>query len=236
MNKNYICVFDFETDSSDPETCSPVELSALIIHPRQLQVVPNSKFYSPIRPEGIDDEDYIEKHRKTLVWHSQQHGKEVDQIIEEWKDSPPMNLVWDAFKQYIKKYNSNQTKRTLYTAPVAAGQNVRNFDLPIIDRLAAKYKDTNVEGRNKLFNVRDVIDILDLTFYWFENNMDLSSHKMDALRKYFGLSTENAHEAQKDVEQEAELICRFLRLHRVCSEKVTFNDSLISGVNDEDNT
>ena len=44
INYNKICVFDFETDGSDPKECSPVQIAAVIVDPINLEIVPNSEF------------------------------------------------------------------------------------------------------------------------------------------------------------------------------------------------
>jgi len=43
-NYHKICVFDFETDGSNPECCSPVQIAALMIDPKKLEVIPDSEF------------------------------------------------------------------------------------------------------------------------------------------------------------------------------------------------
>jgi DNA polymerase III epsilon subunit-like protein len=48
---------------------------------------------------------------------------------------------------------------------------------------------------------------------------------MDALREFFGLSTENSHDALVDVQQGAELLCRFLKLQRGISSKVNWKNN-----------
>ena len=50
MIYNKICVFDFETDGKNPYECSPVQLSAVMIDPIRLEIIPNSKFNAYLRP------------------------------------------------------------------------------------------------------------------------------------------------------------------------------------------
>ena len=38
MNNRWIIVFDWETDSPDPDTCNPVELAAVPVDPRTLEL------------------------------------------------------------------------------------------------------------------------------------------------------------------------------------------------------
>ncbi len=225
MNKNFICVFDFETDSSDPnsELCNPVELSAKMVHPRTLQVVPNSEFSKLIRPEGIEDrEKYIKDHKSTLDWHCKKDKVSVNELLDKWEGAPDQKTVFEKFKEYLLQYNSKQERRTQYSAPIAAGHNIVKFDLLIMDRICSKLGMVTSRGNNNLFHNRDVIDSMHLMFYWFESNPDVKSYSFDFIREYFNLDAEGAHSADVDVDQTADLIMRFLKLHRRCLEKVKF--------------
>jgi DNA polymerase III epsilon subunit-like protein len=48
---------------------------------------------------------------------------------------------------------------------------------------------------------------------------------MDNLRDYLGISKEGAHDALKDVKDCAEVLIRFMKLHRNLADKVKFKDS-----------
>ena len=45
------------------------------------------------------------------------------------------------------------------------------------------------------------------------------------MRDYFGMSKDNAHDALGDVLDCAEILIRFLRLHRNMASKIKFRDS-----------
>jgi DNA polymerase III epsilon subunit-like protein len=66
---------------------------------------------------------------------------------------------------------------------------------------------------------------MNLIFYWFESNNDLKSYTLDSLRDYFGISKVGAHDAFKDVQDCAEILIRFLRLHRNLGNKIKFKNS-----------
>jgi len=97
--------------------------------------------------------------------------------------------------------------------------------MKIVDRLSKKYKNVNKEGVSSLFYPRDVIDIMNLIFYWFEGSNDLKSYSLDNLREYLGISKDGAHDALKDVKDCAEILIRFLRLHRNMFGKIKFQGS-----------
>ena len=122
-------------------------------------------------------------------------------------------------------YHIRSDRKSCFTAPIAAGYNINRFDLPIMQKLSVKYKNVNKEGNSSLFYPRDVIDVMNLIFYWFEASKDLKSYSLDNLRDYLGISKEGAHDALKDVKDSAEIMIRFLKLHRKLGAKVKFRDS-----------
>ena len=66
MNYNKICVFDFETDGTNVDTLNPVQLAAVIVDPRKLELVKGGEFNSFIKPETFDEPDYYDKNRSTI--------------------------------------------------------------------------------------------------------------------------------------------------------------------------
>ena len=129
------------------------------------------------------------------------------------------------FVEYLDKYHSRSSKKSQFSAPIAAGYNIYRFDLPIINRLSIKYGNTNKEKNTNLFYPRDTVDILNLVFYWFEQNSELKSYTLDSLRDYLGISKEGAHDALKDIRDSAEILIRFMKLHRRVAGGVKFKDS-----------
>lgn len=240
--KNYICVYDFETDGTDPKKCEPVQIAAVMLNPITLEIVENSEFSSFMRPYGIDDAEYFQEHEKTIHWHAKNYESEYphmssdekDQaamkIFDTWKEAPYQSQVFADFAAYLIKYNTNQSRRTKFTAPIRAGANIRKFDNVILDRKCCEFKMASKEGEQKIFHPRDIVDIIDLCFYWFENLQEPKSYSMDELRKFFGLSGHGAHDALNDVRDESAIIRRFLKLHREIAPKVKFKNSMLEAV------
>ena len=225
MNNNYICVFDMETDDVNPQLCQPTQLAALMVHPYTLNVIEGSEFNSMMRPIDIDNDNYYLEHQKTLEWHGKNQHKTGQQVFEDWKAAPPQKQVWQTFTDYLEKYNSSQSRKTIYSSPLACGYNILGFDCIIIDRLSKLYGNIGKDGRNNLFFGRDKIDIMLYCFMWFENRKEPASYSMDVLREFFGMETEGGHDALKDVRDTAEIFIRFQRLCRKTGEKVKFKDS-----------
>lgn len=228
INYNKICVFDFETDGSDPFVCSPVQIAAVMIDPLQLSIIPGSEFNINFKPEVLENNaDYIYE-GDILDFHAKVKGSSKENVLAEWKGYPSQKSSWTLFTDYLMKYHCRGSKKSQFTAPIAAGYNIHRFDLNIVDRLSKKYNNLNKENRSNIFFMRDVIDIMHIIFLWFENNQDLSSYTLDNVRDYFGISKDGAHDAIKDVKDTAEILIRFMKLHRRLSHKILFRDSFTS--------
>jgi len=225
INYNKICVFDFETDGCNPSICSPVQIAAVMIDPIKLEIIPNSEFNANFKPEVLENDDTYHYETDILDFHARVKGCSKDDVFKEWMKYPKQENSWKMFVSYLDKYHSRTSKKSQFSAPIAAGYNIYRFDLPIIDRLSNKHGNTNKEGKTSLFYPRDVADVINLVFYWFEHNSDLKSYTLDNIRDYFGIDKEGAHDAIKDVRDTAEILIRFLKLHRSMSHKIKFKDS-----------
>lgn len=225
INYNKICVFDFETDGSDPSVCSPVQLAAVMVDPIKLDIIPNSDFNVTFKPEVIEKDPEYEYTTDVVDFHAKVSGCSKADIMERWRNNPSQEHSWKMFVDYLDKYHSRSSRKSQFSAPIAAGYNIYRFDLPIMDRMAVKYGNTNKEGRNGIFFPRDVIDIINLMFYWFEQNGELKSYSLDSVRDYFGISKEGAHDAIKDIKDSAEIMIRFMKLHRRLANNIKFKDS-----------
>lgn len=228
-NIQKICVFDMETDGSNPEICSPVQIAAVIIDPYRLEIVKNSEFNISLKPSAIEDNpEYAYADSDVLDFHAKVQAKSKDDILEAWRGYPKQDIGWKNFVSYLQMYHTRSDRKSCFTAPIAAGYNINRFDMKIIERLSLKYKNLNKEGKTDLFYPRDLIDVMHLVFYWFEGNSELKNYTLDNLRNYFGLNKENAHDALKDVKDTAQLLIRFLKLHRSLSQKIKFKDAFVT--------
>jgi DNA polymerase III epsilon subunit-like protein len=225
INYNKICVFDFETDGSNPKECSPVQIAALIIDPIKLEIVPNSEFNIFFKPETLAANENYEYTTDILDFHAKVKGCSKDDVLSQWKNYPSQEQSWKMFINYLDMHHSRSSKKSQFSAPIAAGYNINRFDLNIIERLSIKYGNLNKENRTDIFYPRDVIDVMNLIFYWFEHNNDLKSYTLDSLRDYFGISKDGAHDALKDVQDCAEILIRFMKLHRNLGSKIKFKNS-----------
>lgn len=224
-----ICVFDFETDGSDPNVCSPVQLSAVIVDPIKLEIISGSEFNVFLKPELIEQDPGYQYTTDIIDFHSRVKGCSQEDIYKQWREYPSQEISWTSFVNYLDKYHcGGRKKKNMFSAPIAAGYNINRFDLKIIHRLSEKYK--NIEAKENISNLfypRDVIDIMNLVFYWFEN-LDIKSYSLDNIRDYLGIDKTGAHDAVKDVIDSANILIRFLRLHRNLSSKIKFKGSFVN--------
>lgn len=225
INYNKICVFDFETDGSDPKICSPVQIAAVIIDPIQLEIIEGSEFNINFKPEVLEASEEYQYTTDILEFHSKVKGCSQEDVLNQWKKYPKQEISWKLFTNYLDKYHTRSSKKSQFSAPIAAGYNIYRFDLPIVNRLSIKYNNTNKEGNSDIFFPRDVVDVMNLVFYWFEHNNELKSYTLDTLRDYFGIDKTGAHDALKDVKDTADILIRFMKLHRNLSQKIKFKNS-----------
>ncbi len=227
-NLQKICVFDMETDGANPELCSPVQIAAIMVDPNRLEIIRDSEFNISLKPSALEENsEYNYSDSDVLDFHAKVQGKAKDDILDSWRNFQKQDVGWKTFVSYLEMYHTRSERKSCFTAPIAAGFNINRFDLKIIERLSAKYKNLNKEGKTSLFYPRDVLDVMNLMFYWFEGNNELKNYTLDHIREYFGIDKTGAHDALKDVKDTANLLIRFLRLHRNMSNKVKFRNSFV---------
>lgn len=226
-NFQKFCVFDMETDGSNPDLCSPIQIAAVIVDPLKLEIVENSEFNISMKPELLEqNKEYDYSDSDILDFHAKVRSCSKADILGSWQNFQSQENGWKMFVSYLEMYHARTNgKKSCFSAPIAAGYNINRFDLRIIERLSKKYNNLNKEGRSSLFYPRDVVDVMNVLFYWFEYNNELKNYTLDNLRDYLGISKEGAHDALKDVKDTASIMIRFLKLHRSLGNKVKFKGS-----------
>lgn len=205
INYNTLIVWDTETGSVDPHTTEVLQIAAVAINPRSLKVIEGSEFNIYCKPRD---------------WGKVEEGAlRVNKLSKEIIDEKGFELktAWTQFTEYLQSFNRKGSK---FTAPIPCGANIRNFDMIIFDRLCKEFN-----SPQDLFFRRNIVDVLDLAFLWFESSSIPAKYNMDALRDFFGLSKENAHNAVEDCRQCAQIISRFLAFHRKLSAPEKFQNA-----------
>lgn len=218
LNFNTLICLDFETSSPFAHTTQPLELAAVAIHSRSLDIIPGSEFCSLIRPSNIDEvQDGALKVNKICCGPEKTGGLAYVEERDCLK-APPLDVVWKQFSEYVRQYNY---KKNSFTAPILCGYNVLNFDKIIVDRICKERGQWDDERQaNTLFSNFRTLDLMDLVWYHFEDSSNVPNIKLTTICELVGMEVAGAHEALQDVRNTAQLITRFMNLIRRTSKKV----------------
>lgn len=209
MNYNDIIVFDFETTGKHPETAQIVQIGAVAIHGRKLEIKAGSEFNCLVKP--LYGEECAKAGLQELGDEAIKiHGKTHEML----KDAMSVKSGLENFKEYVDSHNY---KKTSWTAPIPFGYNSVGYDHPILDR---ELQSNNIDY---FFHPIYKLDALHFMWAFFENDKDIRSLSGDNLiRGHMGYSKGEAHDALSDVIMTAEVICKTLHLIRTTSSKIKF--------------
>ena len=212
LNMNNLCIFDWETCNLNKDISSPIQIAAVMLHPRTLEEIEGSRFESlmrPIDPTKIEDKA-LEVNKKTR-----------EQIMA----ATEQKIVWKMFVDYLNTYNY---KKSSFTAPIACGHNIFNFDLPIYRAMAVEYKNVDKRGEPNLFNPIYAIDTMQMCFTWFESLKNPEKLNLSAICTYLGMDPEEiagAHDAMNDVLLTAAILRRFMQFGRNIAKTTKFKNA-----------
>ena len=212
MNHRWIIVYDLETDGPDPTTANPVEIAAVPVNPRTLEIKMDDTFEVTVKPPGIDKDDYFTTGvQKTIDWHASTRGCSSEDIVSTWKKGKSQKVAMKNFCSYLQKYHieKDPMRRIYFTEPAYSGYNVDGFDDIIIRNMCDRHK------LDYPFAKMGNMDLLHYITYWFENMPEPENYKMDTLKEFFGLQSHGqAHSAISDVVDTAKILVRFLKFAR----------------------
>lgn len=209
-------MYDWETvarvgsKATNPNEAEPIQLTAKVIHPRRLEVIEGAIFSTYIKPPFPREE--VES--DVLSWHSRVSGKSTNELLDLWYAAPEADLVFGQFIDFINRYHSDCKRKSIFSAPILCGHNILNYDNIIFNRLCERHGFVGKDGKQNVVMGNKGIDTLHLLWLWFENNPEITSLAFDNLRPYLGISTANAHDSNKDVDDCISIISRFLKFHR----------------------
>ena len=104
-NFQKICVFDLETDGSNPDKCSPVQIAAVIVDPLRLEIVPDSEFNINLKPEILQDNpEYRYEDSDVLDFHAKVKGTSKDEVLKSWHGFQKQDIGWKMFLSYLDMY------------------------------------------------------------------------------------------------------------------------------------
>jgi DNA polymerase III epsilon subunit-like protein len=212
VNTLDLVVFDFETGGLNPEYNEAVSVGAKAYNMRTLEPYPVSEggeFYSLMRP----------------LWPERLEAKalEVNRLTRsELLAAPDQKLVWNQFVAWVGRFNKKGG--SFYGAPVAAGKNIVDFDLKFLAQLNLRHCPKG--EKTVVFNRRQVVDLEQHLFNWFNHTDDLGDYKMETVRPYFGLPSDEGHNALVDARQTGALLMSFFGLYRKLYPRVKFAGSM----------
>lgn len=203
MNNNYICVFDTETDSVDPKTCKLLEIGAVMMDNRSLEIV--SEFSSLLKPPDLESVN--------------KEALEINHItMEELEKAPETKVVWLAFTEWVQKYNRSKGAWSSFQAPIAAGFNIIGYDMQIIRRYSEKHGPWDGKrGDQKIFNQVYFIDLMHQLWLLGESSVEPDNMKQTTLLKYMGFPEEmisGSHRALTDATNCATILRRLIEYNR----------------------
>ena len=227
--------FDFETTNNTGEisgwTDEPVQICAIMIDPRKLEVVKGGTFKSYMKPPSTYEDwdkvkvDYI-PHPESLKFHARVKGCTTEEVLNIWNTAPSQKSVWEGFMKFCERFHATDTKRkSFHSFPILVGWNNIAYDNPIFDRMCERFGYTDKNGVQNIRKENETIDIMTMWKLWTENNTDIDGYSFDVTRKYLGMKLEGGHDAIKDVEDCSALFIRLMKLHRFCASKTKFEGS-----------
>jgi len=219
MNYRDYIVYDFETTSANPATTQAVQIAAVAVNGRKLEIKEGSEFQSLIRPE-FDPKECLARGIDPLTQESISiHGK-TEEVL---RDAPSPRSVWQNFAAYV---NGHNYRKNDWNTPISVGYNIDKFDSVIAARLCREFGPEK-DGRPSIFNRFYSVDLLPIMFCLFENNTEVNSLSADNLiRGHMGYAKGTAHDAMSDVIMTAEVFCRTQHHLRKFASGITFKNSL----------
>lgn len=206
INRNNFIILDFETGDKVPETAPVIQIAALAVEPKSLQIYPGGIFNGFCCPDNFDD---IQDGALGVIKKTR----------EEIKAFPAQKLMWTNFTNWIDGFKISPKDE--WDFPIFTGQNILNFDRIIMQRLCKQYK------TRYPFHPTVMMDTYQLMFYWFERRMDVRKYNMDYIRTRIDLpdrekSKTGAHDALQDCYDILELFRKFMNISRNVAPKIKF--------------
>lgn len=211
IDRRNFCVFDFETNGRNTQTCEILSLGSVIIKKTTLDIV--DEFTSLVRPSTPE----------SLETEEARGALEVNKLDKDkLNDAPPADIVFSTWVDWINKYNTNKDKNS-FGAPIATGWGSDKFDVPILERYCCKLGYWDKKWNNMtIMNPVFTFDVMKQFWLMTRTNSDVKNCKLGDAAIYMGISEEevkaNAHDALWDVQMTARIAVRFLKLTQYLSD------------------
>ena len=196
---NNIIVYDLETTSADPFTTRPIEIAAIVVD-QQWNEKENGRF----GPTLIKPADFKQIQPAAMAKNNIK--------IEDLENAPEESTVFEQFKEFCQIFQPSKSK---WEAPISAGYNIKTFDNIIMHRLCLQYKHVDKDRHPLLFMPMHTYDLADYVRIWMESvSNGPEGYSLEAVREFFGLSTEGAHRSMADVQDTLTILSRLVLFQR----------------------
>ena len=199
MNYENIIVYDLETSGIDTNTAQIVQVGAVCVDARRLEIIEGSEFDVLIKPL---------------------YGEECAKAgLQELTDGA-INIHKKGHALLAEKGVTLETGMSNFVSYVNTHNNINNYDTPILKRDLAR------TGLSSPFHPSISIDVLQLMFLFFENDKNVTRLSADSLiRKHMGWKDKGeSHDALGDVIMTAEVLIKSMRLIRKAVGTVKFEN------------
>lgn len=228
VNFNHFIVYDFETTGVDIETAEIIQVGAIVINPRTLEIVKTPTgddmvFNSLLKiPDSILAD--IEKDpalKNKMIEALKINKKSLDDI----QNAPDQKVVWEEFHAFVRQFN--KSPKNPWTAPIPVGYNIDGYDNKLAGKMNARY---NI--KTPLWHPVQSVDLIKTIFTWTENSTEPDKLKLDVVREYMGLTLENAHDALADCYTCAKIFQKFQRRYRQLATKIKLKNCFVERLNE----
>jgi len=213
MNYSTVICFDLETSGISTETAQIVQIGAIAVDGRRMEIIEGSEFDILIKP--LYGEECAQAGLQELTDGAINIHKKGHALLAEKGVSLETGLT--SFIGYVNSHNYSKTK---WKAPIPAGYNIVNYDLPIL------WRDLKRTGLTDPFHPSIKADVMQVMHLFFENDKNVHRLSADSLiRKHMGWKDKGeSHDALGDVIMTAELFIKSMRLIRKAVSTVKFEN------------
>lgn len=197
INNNYVCL-DIESSSRDPYSTQILELAAIVYDCNTLLEKENGRFHTLVKPTD---------------WEAVEEGAlKVNNLTkEELAEAPENHIVFDQFRSFLLQF---QKDNKAWSGLIPCGQNIKSFDMIILELWARKYNYVDKQGRAKLLHPFHLFDLSDIIRLFFHHCDDLSGYGLDDVAEFMGIKRTVSHRALADVETTWIILKRYLEFFR----------------------
>ena len=246
-HNDYICLDTETTGLSD--TKQLCEIAAVIVDARKLEIKDQGIFHSlckiipdekceeygidvtsdkALEVNGLTREDLENAPDLKTVWKDFENWALYHNPTKnKWNAPIPVgqNLNFDMSlinNIHYGLYRGNRVLKSKYVGPTARKKMSKDELIDIINSQEF-YKEPWKFGKKEIFHPSMKIEIMQFSHSFWESNKYPAKIRQDTVLDYLGIDRSKAHTALADTLRVAELLIRWLKLHRQMSKDIDFD-------------